>query len=69
MTVRAIYRNGVFEPQQAVGLPENSEVEVTFPADDASLNRNGSEEIFEILSRRYNTGQTDAAARHDEHHS
>lgn len=67
MTVRAIYRNGVFEPQEAIELAENSEVEVTLPTDIKLGDQRGSEEIFEILSRRYNTGQVDTAARRDEH--
>ena len=32
MTIRAIYENGVFKPQQPVKLDEHTEVEVFIPA-------------------------------------
>jgi predicted DNA-binding antitoxin AbrB/MazE fold protein len=73
MTVRAIYENGVFKPAGPVDLPDKAEVELEarIVRPDTPQGRAGSEqagkEIFEVLSRRYRTGQTDAAARHNEH--
>lgn len=36
MTVKAIYENGVFRPQQPVHLEEHTEVEVVIPATAAT---------------------------------
>lgn len=73
MTVRAIYQKGMFRPVQPVNLPENAEVELSFataqPAgeQESAADRRAREEVLEILSRTYDTGQTDTAARHNEH--
>ena len=40
MTVKAIYENGVFKPQEPVQLEENTEVEVLLPP-TPSVNNNG----------------------------
>jgi predicted DNA-binding antitoxin AbrB/MazE fold protein len=68
MTVHAIYENGVFRPTQHVDLPEKTTVEfeprvVLSDEEDAAAQRR----IYELLSRSYDTGQTDTAARHNEH--
>jgi predicted DNA-binding antitoxin AbrB/MazE fold protein len=79
-TIHAIYENGVFRPTEPVNLPERSHVEfeprqvallpcsteaakqvVPTPAPEA-LDR-----IYDILSERYDGGETDVAARHNEH--
>jgi predicted DNA-binding antitoxin AbrB/MazE fold protein len=72
-TIHAIYENGAFRPTGPVDLPEGSEVTIEpvrlqptpgaleEPGDD------GLDTIYEILSRSYATGETDLAARHDEH--
>jgi predicted DNA-binding antitoxin AbrB/MazE fold protein len=73
MTVKAIYSRGVFRPVQAVDLPENSEVQIVLRGDsatDAPVDRAREQarlDVAEILSRRYRSGQTDTAARHNEH--
>ena len=72
MTVKAIYNHGVFRPVQPVDLPENAEVQVVLPAEapgdaQAAAREQARADIFEILSHRYPTGQTDTAARHNEH--
>lgn len=36
MTVKAIYQNGVFKPQEPVNLEEHTEVEVLIPARTAT---------------------------------
>jgi predicted DNA-binding antitoxin AbrB/MazE fold protein len=72
MTLRAIYQDGVFKPAGPVDLPDESVVELQATlvetGDSSQVRGLGAQtEIMDILSRRYNTGQTDAAARHDEH--
>jgi len=66
-TIHAIYEQGVFRPTTAVELPEACEVEfeprVLGKSDDSAH----LERVYEILSRRYASGQHDLAARHNEH--
>ena len=68
MTVHAIFENGVFRPTETVSLPEHTRVEfepkIIAPAkEDTTV----QQRIFDVLMRSYDTGQTDAAARHNEH--
>lgn len=68
MTVHAVFENGVFRPTEPVGLPERTRVEfdpkvIGAEADDAATQRR----IYELLSHSYDTGETDTAARHNEH--
>jgi predicted DNA-binding antitoxin AbrB/MazE fold protein len=68
MSVRAIYENGVFKPATPVDLPERAEVELEIVS--STNGATASEQVpslEQILSRRYTTGQPDAAERHDEH--
>ena len=75
MTVRAIFEkeHGIFRPIGQVDLPDQAEVEFRtnspdkLPPAPESTSSGANERIMEILARRYNTGQTDTAARHDEH--
>jgi predicted DNA-binding antitoxin AbrB/MazE fold protein len=67
-TIHAIYEQGVFRPRETVELPERTEVEFEPKvigekkpeADDMSG-------IIEVMSRSFNTGDRDLAARHNEH--
>jgi predicted DNA-binding antitoxin AbrB/MazE fold protein len=66
-TIHAVYESGVFRPLETVELPERTEVEfeprpVTQPHD-----QNGLDGIYAILNERYESGEHDVAARHDEH--
>jgi predicted DNA-binding antitoxin AbrB/MazE fold protein len=72
-TIRAVYENGIFRPITPVDLPEGSEVTIEpksngpvssppVTPDEADLAT-----IYEILSRSYETGEADLAARHNEH--
>jgi predicted DNA-binding antitoxin AbrB/MazE fold protein len=66
-TVRAIFENGVFRPTGPVNLPDRSEVEfeprpVAAPAERPSL-----DDVYAILGKRFNSGEHDVAARHNEH--
>ena len=73
MTLRATYVNGVFRPSAPVDLPEHSQVELEArliepgAQEKSARDEQAQKEIFEILSRRYHTGQTDTAERHNEH--
>ncbi|HYE21790.1 MAG TPA: antitoxin family protein [Tepidisphaeraceae bacterium] len=65
MTIRAIYEDGVFKPTKPVALPEHSEVEIVLtpiPAPD-----DGLDAIYEVMGRRFESGRSDVAERHDEH--
>ena len=78
-TIRAVYENGVFRPMPPIDLPDHSVVEfeprtvddgrseVELQSDDDDRRRKAREAIYEILSHRYNGGEPDIAARHNEH--
>ena len=66
--IHAIYENGVFRPLEPVDLPEHARVVVE--PEQASVNAaltDGQDEIDRILARRYRSGHTDTAERHNEH--
>ena len=73
MTVRAIYEDGVFKPAGPVDLPDGAEVElevrIVEPQTPENLTRQeqNQRQIFEILSRSYDTGDATLAERHNEH--
>lgn len=74
-TITAIYENGVFRPLSPVDLPEGSTVRiepVAAPTAPNSAPRTPEEEahldrVYEILSHRHHGGDSQAAARHNEH--
>ena len=72
-TIHAIFQNGVFRPVEPVDLPENTPVEFEprvlpdVPQAAAPPMSEGLAKIYEILGRRYHSGYTDTAARHNEH--
>lgn len=67
MTVHAVFEQGVFRPLQKVELPESCEVvfepQLVGPAPTAD----GLDRVYAILARRYTSGESDVAARHNEH--
>ncbi|HQU43507.1 MAG: hypothetical protein B7Z73_08275 [Planctomycetia bacterium 21-64-5] len=72
--IPAIYEHGVFRPIEPVDLPEGTTVQVQ--AAPTSLNVRhmvppGTAEdqirIYECLAQSYDTGDPQAAARHNEH--
>jgi predicted DNA-binding antitoxin AbrB/MazE fold protein len=69
-TIEAIFEQGVFRPVVPVELAENSRVHLQI-VDDSSSNTleldQDLDAIYEILDRRYSSGFTDTAARHNEH--
>ena len=67
-TIRAIYENGVFRPTGAVDLPEPCTVEFEpRPVGNETGSLPTIAGVYEVLSERYQSGETDVAARHDEH--
>ena len=71
--IPAIFEKGVFRPLTPVVLPEGSTVTVEIPLQNGlSATRTPDEEahvarVYDILGRRYDGGESDVAARHDEH--
>lgn len=71
--IHAIYENGVFRPTEPVDLPEGCEVIVEpraieiVPGREASPAVDGLDDVYEILGRRYRSGHSDTAERHNEH--
>lgn len=67
-TIRAIYEHGVFRPTDDVELQENTVVEFEprpiTPKEDSSTELKG---IYAVLAERYDSGESDVAARHNEH--
>ena len=70
-TVTAIFEGGVFRPLGPVQLPENTRVEFEPKVQAAEPSPvalpDGQAQIYEVLSRRYRSGHTDTAERHNEH--
>ena len=66
--VHAIYKNGVFRPLEPVDLSEGTEVEldpeVVTPPE--APNEQSLAGIYELLDRRYRSGQHDVAERHND---
>jgi predicted DNA-binding antitoxin AbrB/MazE fold protein len=80
--IHAIYENGVFRPTEPVDLPEHTEVKVEPTTSKRGakkgrqlpsavlpeiLKQHPQYRTLEILSHRYDTGESDLAARIDEH--
>lgn len=72
-TVHAVFENGVFRPVEPVDLPERTPVEfeprvvAEAPEVPPPEMSEGLRKVYEILGRRYSSGHTDTAARHNEH--
>jgi len=66
-TIHAIYENGVFRPTEKVDLPEHCSVEVEVRQIVKESPEPSLDDIYAILSKRFDTGESDIAARHDEH--
>ena len=71
--ITAVYENGVFRPLGRVDLPEGTTVQVQAPSEVVNVRAlapPGTDEsllrVYECLARSYETGDPDAAARHNE---
>ena len=67
MTIHAVYENGVFRPVGKVDLPDPCEVEVEIrqvkePSEEPTL-----DDVYAILSERFNSGEHVVAERHNEY--
>lgn len=74
MSIRAVFENGVFRPMAKVDLAEGTLVDLDLvgePIDVRALVPPGTDEgligVYEILGRRFNSGHSDTAERHNEH--
>ena len=65
--IHAIYEGGVFRPTQPVDLPERCEVEVEIRSVKVEQHPPSLDDVYAILSERFDSGEQDVAARHDEH--
>ena len=63
-TVHAVYEDGVFRPLDEVDLPDRAEVEFEPRLVQPT---NGRDEVYAVLSESFDTGESDLAARHNEH--
>ena len=63
--IEAVYENGVFRPLTPVDLQDGTRV-IVAPAEPPQPQQ---PTVRSILTRRYRSGHTDTAARHDEHQS
>lgn len=66
-TVHATYEDGVFRPHERVDLPDHAEVEFEPRPVTESLPIAPVQAIYEVLAERFESGQNDVAARHNEH--
>jgi predicted DNA-binding antitoxin AbrB/MazE fold protein len=66
-TIEAIYEGGVFRPVNPIVLPEKSRVQLQIVDALPAVNDDGMDAIYEIMERRFNSGYTDTAERHNEH--
>jgi predicted DNA-binding antitoxin AbrB/MazE fold protein len=67
MTIRAVFEKGVFRPIEPVSLPERCEVEVEVRQVKVEPKVPTLDDVYAILSERFNSGESDVAARHNEH--
>ena len=67
MALHAIYENGVFRPIEPVDLPDRCEVQVEVRAVTNEPQHPSLDDVYAILNERFDSGEHDVAARHDEH--
>jgi predicted DNA-binding antitoxin AbrB/MazE fold protein len=65
--IHAIYEGGVFRPMEPVDLPDRCYVEFEPRVIDAHAAEPSLEDVYAVLSRRFESGEFDVAARHNEH--
>jgi predicted DNA-binding antitoxin AbrB/MazE fold protein len=67
-TVHAVYEQGVFRPTERVELPEHCEVEFEpRPVAPNGVDATNLAAVYDVLSERYESGESDVAKRHNEH--
>jgi len=66
--ILAVFENGVFRPMEKVDLAEHTKVEFEPRViDGEALSDAELDKLYAILSERYESGDSDVAARHNEH--
>jgi len=65
--IHAIYEDGVFRPVEPVDLPQRCHVEFEPRIVEAEAEAPNLDEVYAVLSERFESGESDVAARHDEH--
>jgi predicted DNA-binding antitoxin AbrB/MazE fold protein len=65
-TLEAIYEDGVFRPLEPVTLPEHSRVRFA-PEMVNGLPEQDLDAIYAAMDLRFDSGEHDVAARHNEH--
>ena len=65
--IRAIYEQGVFRPLEAVDLPETTEVVFEPQPVLPPISPEARARVLAVLSQRFDSGEHDVAARHNEH--
>jgi predicted DNA-binding antitoxin AbrB/MazE fold protein len=65
--IRAVYEDRVFRPLEAAELPEHCHVEFEPRIIDAEPLVSSLDDLYAILSERGDSGESDVAARHNEH--
>ena len=67
MIIHAIYEHGVFRPIDAVEIPEKSEVEVEVRIVKEGPRTPSLDDVYAVLSERFDSGEHDVAERHNDH--
>jgi predicted DNA-binding antitoxin AbrB/MazE fold protein len=72
--IPAVFEHGIFRPLKPVELPEGTQVqiEISTPQNGTAPPRSPEEEahidrVYQLLSLRFDGGESDVAARHSEH--
>lgn len=65
-TLTAVFENGVLRPTAPPDIPDGATVRLLV-LPDAPVTDTPPPTVRDVLSRRYASGHTDTAARHDEH--
>lgn len=67
-TIHAIFEQGIFRPLEAVELAERTEVEFEPKVVGLKTPKPGSmDDIYAVMSERFQSGEHDVAERHNEH--
>ena len=67
-TIHAIFEQGIFRPLESVELAEQTEVEFEPKVVGLKAPKPGSmDDIYAVLSERFQSGEHDVAERHNEH--
>ena len=66
-TFSAIFENGVFRPVEPVDLPERCQVRVEVQTVENQNDAASLDDVYAVLSKRFNSGEHDVVARHNEH--